>query len=362
MEMNNKKIEFIISFDELILITGASGFIGRHVVGELLKKGYSNIRCLVRETSDICGLKSIIRREKGQDKCKIVIGNLLKADDCNKIVEGAKIIYHLAAGTGTKSFSEAYLNSVVTTKNLIEASLQHGCLKRLVNVSSFAVYTNLNKKTGGILDETCPIETSPESRAEAYCYGKVKQDELVINYGRQMGLPYVIVRPGTVYGPGKCFIPGRVGIDSFGPFLHLGGSNPLPLSYVVNCAEAIVLAGLVRGIEGEIFNIVDDNLPTCRAFLRQYKTIVFPIKTVFVPKVLSFLFCTGWELFAKWSRGQVPPTFTRREWHAYWKKTRYSNKKIKEILGWEPRIKTEDALVEYFEHCRQTIRNKKSGK
>lgn len=361
MESNNKKREFIIDFNELILVTGASGFIGRYLVGELLRKGFSRIRCLARETSDLSGLKSMIQRENGQEKCKITLGNLLKADDCHEITQGARIIYHLAAGTGTKSFSEAYLNSVVTTKNLIEASLSHGCLKRLVNVSSFAVYTNLNKKTGRILDETCPTETSPESRAEAYCYGKVKQDELVMNYGREMGLPYVIVRPGTVYGPGKCFIPGRVGIDSFGPFLLLGGSNPLPLSYVVNCAEAIALAGLVGGIESEVFNIVDDNLPTCRAFLRQYKNNVYPIKSIFVPKILSFLFCTGWEHFAKWSRGQVPAAFTRREWHAYWKKTTYSNRKIKEMLGWKPRIETEDALVEYFEYCRKTIRNRKSG-
>ncbi|MCX7975237.1 MAG: NAD(P)-dependent oxidoreductase [Candidatus Aminicenantes bacterium] len=361
MEINNNR-ESIIGFDDLILVTGAPGFIGRYLVGELLKKGFSNIRCLVMESSDLAGLMAIIERENGQSKCQIVVGNLLKADDCYKITQGVKIVYHLAAGTGCKSFSEAYLKCVVTTKNLLESILQHGCLKRLVNVSSFAVYTNLNKKTGRILDETCPVETAPESRAEAYCYGKVKQDELVINYGRERGLPYVIVRPGTVYGPGKCFIPGRVGIDSFGPFFHLGGSNSLPLSYVVNCAEAIALAGLVHGIEGEVFNIVDDKLPTSRAFLRLYKKRVYPIQSIFVPKVLSFLFCICWERFAKWSKGQVPAAFTRREWYAYWKKTNYSNKKIKEMLGWKQQIKTENALLDYFEYCRQTVMKKKSGK
>ncbi len=351
MEMNNNR-EFIIGFDELILVTGASGFIGRYLVGELLRKGFSNIRCLVRETSDLSGLKSIIQSENGQDKCTIALGNLLKADDCHEITEGARIIYHLAAGTGTKSFSEAYLNSVVTTKNLIEASLRHSCLKRLVNVSSFAVYTNLNKKTGRILDETCPVETSPESRAEAYCYGKVKQDELVINYGREKGLPYVIVRPGTVYGPGKCFIPGRVGIDSFGPFLHLGGSNPLPLSYVVNCAEAIMLCGLVPELEGQIFNIVDDNLPSSRKFLRLYKKHVKNIRSIYIPKFMSLLFCIFWEKFSRWSAGQIPPVYTYREWVAYWKKTYYSNKKLKQLTGWKPRVSTEEGLKIFFEYCK----------
>jgi len=200
--MANFDKAFIVDHTESILITGSSGFIGRQVVGHLLEKGFSNIRCLARESSDIRGLSEIIKHKEGEGKATIIQGNLLAIDDCLRITEGVKLIFHLAAGTGTKSFSEAYLNSVITTRNLIEAALHHGGLKRFVNVSSFAVYTNRSKKTGRLLDETCPVETSPETRAEAYCYGKVKQDELVMDYGKRARLPYVIVRPGTVYGPG----------------------------------------------------------------------------------------------------------------------------------------------------------------
>ena len=67
---------------------------------------------------------------------------------------------------------------------------------------------------------------------------------MVIEYGQKFGIPYVIVRPGVVYGPGKVNISNRVGIGTFGIFLHLGGSNEIPLTYVDNCAEAIALAGL----------------------------------------------------------------------------------------------------------------------
>ena len=56
----------------------------------------------------------------------------------------------------------------------------------------------------------------------------------------------MIVRPGYVYGQGKSAITGRVGIGSFGIFLHLGGGNRIPLTYVENCADAIVLAGLKK--------------------------------------------------------------------------------------------------------------------
>ena len=85
-------------------------------------------------------------------------------------------------------------------------------------------------------------------------------------------------RPGAVYGPGKAGITGRVGVGTFGIFLHLGAGNPIPLSYVDNCAEAIVLAGLVKGLDGEVFNVVDDDLPSSRRFLRLYKEQVKPLR------------------------------------------------------------------------------------
>jgi len=355
---NIKKRGYLVQFDEAVLVTGAAGFLGRQVVGALLRMGFSNLKCLVRESSNLAGLNEIIDKENGYERCKIVQGDLLRQEDCYRITEGTKIIYHLAAGTGTKSFSEAYLNSVVTTRNLMEASLKHKCLRRLVNVSSFAVYTNMNKKTGRLLDETCPVEKSPETRAEAYLYGKVKQDEIIIQYGHERGLPYVILRPGTVYGPGKIFIPGRIGIDSFGPFLHLGGSNPLPLTYVENCAEAIVLAGLIPGIENEVINIVDDDLPTSRYFLRRFKREVRSFRSIYLPKFLSYLFCASWEYFSRWSAGQIPPVFSRREWHAYWKKTYYSNKRLKEFIGWKQKISTEEGLKLFFHYCRKADRSK----
>ena len=352
-EKTETKNSWIIEANEPVLVTGSSGFIGRQVVGCLLEKGLNKIKCLVRETSDTAPLRKIIDLHDGLERAEIINGNLLSFEDCLRVTNGARIIFHLASGTGTKSFSEAYLNSVITTRNLIEAALHHGGLKRFVNVSSFAVYTNRGKKIGRLLDETCPVETSPETRAEAYCYGKVKQDELVMDYGKRAGLPYVIVRPGTVYGPGKKFIPGRVGIDTFGIFLHFGGSNPLPLSYVENCAEAIVLAGLIPGIDGEVFNIVDDHLPNSREFLRLYKKNVQKFRSIYIPKPFGFLFCLIWEKFSKWSEGQIPPVYTPREWAAYWKKTFYTNKKLKEKTGWSPRVSTADGLRVFFSSCRQ---------
>ena len=76
---------------------------------------------------------------------------------------------------------------------------------------------------------------------------------------------------------------GRVGINTFGLFVQLDGSYPLPLTFVDNCAEAIVLAGLKPGVDGEIFNIVDDEVLTSRQFLAAYKKSAKPFHSVPVP-------------------------------------------------------------------------------
>ena len=80
-----------------------------------------------------------------------------------------------------------------------------------------------------------------------------------------------------------------MGIDTFGVYLHLGGSIRLPLSYVDNCADAIVLAGLRPDVDGEVFNIVDDDLPQSRTFLRLYKKNVRRFLSIPVPFSVMYL-------------------------------------------------------------------------
>ncbi len=343
---------FIIRQDDLILVTGATGFIGSRLVENLLDRGFRNIRCFARPHSEMAKVETLVSRHRDGARVEVVNGNLLSLEDCKAATAGVKVIFHLAAGRGEKSYPDAYLNSVVTTWKLLESSLTHQCLLRFVNVSSFTVYSNEQKPQWRRLDESCPVEEHPESRGDAYTFAKVRQDEIVIEYGKKFDIPYVIVRPGYVYGPGNQAISGRVGIDTFGVFLHLGGSNPIPFTYVDNCADAIALAGLSPGVDGEVFNVVDDELPSSRRFLRMYKQNVRRFKSIYVPHLMSYGLCYLWERYAAWSEGQLPPAFNRRRWHANWKNTRYSNEKLKVRLGWTPRVSTAEGLQRYFESCR----------
>ncbi len=334
--------KYIVGERDLILVTGSNGFVGSKVVRTLLDRGYRNLRCFTRPTSDMGSLEDLIADAKDA-QIDIVKGNLLSMEDCRKATEEVKLIYHLAAGI-EKTFPGSFLNSVVTTRNLLESASENAALRRFVNVSSFAVYDNTGIRRGGLLDERCPVDRDPIRRHEAYAYAKIKQDEIVQDLGSSLNIPFVIVRPGAVIGPGKAQITARVGIDTFGFFLHLGGGNRIPFTYVDNCAEAIVLAGLVEGVEGEVFNIVDDDLPTSRRFLREFKKYNGRFFSLPVPYFLFYAFSWSWEKYARWSEWQLPPVFNPPRCAVYWKGNRYSNRKLKDLLGWEPEIPMDEAL------------------
>lgn len=341
----------IAGADDQILVTGANGFIGSWVVRTLLGRGFKKIRCLARATTGGARLDRV-RAEFGDSCVEVVNGNLLSRETCVQATQRVTVVYHLAAGV-EKTFPGCFLNSAVTTRNLLDAVAGAGTVKRFVNISSLAVYSNAQIRRGAVLNETCPIDI-PQlvERYDAYAYGKAKQDEIVREYGRIRAIPYVIVRPGITFGPGKARIPGRVGIDTFGVFLHLGLGNRMPFTYVENCAEAIVLAGLQPGIDGQEMNIVDDDLPRSRDFLRRYKREVRRIRTIPVPYSVFYLFNFAWERYSAWSQGQLPPVFNRKSCEAYYKGHTFSNQKAKDLLGWAPRVSMSEALHKYYAYVR----------
>jgi nucleoside-diphosphate-sugar epimerase len=336
----------IIGPQDIILVTGSNGFIGRRVVRHLLDLDFDNIRCFVRPSSQLEQLNATIENTDVGRRVQLIRGDLLSGEDCREAAAGVSVIYHLAAGFD-KSFAGAFMNSALTTRNLVEAFLEVGQPKRFVNVSSFAVYSNRSLTRGAMLDEDCPLEDNSQERCDAYGFGKLKQEELVKEYGHKYKLPYVIVRPGAVFGPGKQELTGRVGVNTFGFFVHLGGSNALPLTFVDNCAEAIVLAGLKPGVDGEIFNIVDDEVLTSRELLKSYKKVT-GLSSISISYPVANWLCGLWESYSKRSHYQLPPVFNQRRCAAEWKGNRYSNRKAKERLGWKPKVDMKSAMAAFL--------------
>jgi nucleoside-diphosphate-sugar epimerase len=341
--------QFIVDKADPLLVTGATGFLGPAVVKTLLSLGFQNVRCLVRPSSDTRHLMSVCANG-GAGKVSIVVGNLLSRVDCQRACQGVAVIYHVAAAS-EKSFAGTFLNMVVTTRNLLEGVAHQPGFRRFVNVSSLAVYSNYNLARDQVLDETCPVERDPVRRHDPYCYGKLRQDELVCNYEKNHGVPYVIVRPGPIYGPrARAALHARIGLDTFGIYLHLGGGNQIAFTYIDNCAEAVVKAGLVNGVEGEVLNIIDDDLPTSRQFLRSFKKQARDFRSLRVPYLLFYASSWLWEKYSTWSQGQLPPAFNRQLSTIYYRGNRYSNEKAKRLLGWQPKVGTTEGIRRHCEY------------
>src|SRR5262249_38300008 len=93
--------------------------------------------------------------------------------------------------------------------------------------------------------------------------------------------------------------------------------------------------------------------PSSVEFLRAYRKNVRPLKYIYVPYYGFYLFSYAWEWYSRWSGGQLPPAFNRRKCAAYWKGNRYTNQKLKDLLGWVPTVSPEAGFAEYFSYLSQ---------
>lgn len=323
-----------------VLVTGANGFLGRNVVRALAEAGQDQIRCLVRPGSDASAIESI----KG---VSILRGTLTNPADCGRAVSEADEVYHLASGVAGAA-ADMFANSVVGTRNLLDAMAARKSPPRLIHCSSFGVYGVAALPGKAVVDEQTPLEPHPEKR-DVYSHSKLRQEQLVWDYREKHGIPTVVLRPGVIYGPGGGAMSGRIGINLFGLFLFIGRGNLLPLSYVTNCADAFVSAGGGRAPDGETYNVVDGDIITAREFLRQYRRKVQRVPYIPVPWLVTKAATSVLERYVAYSKGQLPPVFTHYKVASVWKGQRFSNDKLVG-LGWNQRVSTEDGLRAHFEH------------
>jgi len=137
-------------------------------------------------------------------------------------------------------------------------------------------------------------------------------------------------------------------------FVSLGNQAPLPLTHVDNCADAVARAAL-HAPPGSAFNVVDDDLPTCSAYLDAYRRQVKRMRVVRLPLWL-FSRSAGWlEAYHKRSKGQLPAVFTPYAVASMYRPLRYSNQALKSI-GWSPRHGTAQALDTSFAAWREAAR------
>jgi nucleoside-diphosphate-sugar epimerase len=336
-----------------VLVTGAAGFLGARVVERLLSHGYKDIRCFLRDRGKSDRLQALAEAHPDA-QLELCYGNLRSTSDCARAVENVSLVLHLAAGLKGAP-AEMFADSVIVSRNLLNAlaARQETPIDktRVVLISSFGVYGVVPLGRGARVDEKTPLEEHPELR-DVYSHSKLRQEQLFWEYQKKYGFELVVLRPGVIYGPGGGAFSTRVGLQIGPVFLHLGGSNLLPLSYVVNCAEAVVLAAGHPDAAGQVFNVHDDDLPSASRYLRAYKKNVKRIRSLRLPYFVTQWMASSLEAYRRRSQGQLPGIITRYKAAAAWGGNRFDNSKL-HALGWHQLVATQDAMAQTFDYLRR---------
>ena len=325
-----------------LYITGGTGFVGSAVVEAATARGHEVV-VVVRPAS---------RAPDLGPGATIARVDLRSTDGLVESLDGVDAVIHLAAAK-SGDFASQFAGTVVATENLLQAMARAG-VEQLVGISTFSVYDYGAMPAGAVLDERSPIDRDPGKRDE-YARTKLLQERLYRRFcsGAGGGRPRrcVIIRPGMIYGAGNLW-HALLGAEFGERYLRIGAKATLPMTYVENCAEAMILAAERladpdSGVEGEVINLVDDDLPTQQAYAEAVaeRTDVPPNLTVPWPLVrgaagaLATINSTFLGGRAKFPGIAVPDRLDAR-----FKPLRYTNAKAKQLLGWEPRYGLVEAI------------------
>lgn len=263
-----------------VLVTGAAGFLGRHLVELLVERG-REVRAMIVPGEEAARLQQLPGVE-------IVHGDLTCSASLQQAVEGVRCIYHLAAQTGAWGVEKRYWQvNVRGLAELVRVALQAG-VKRFIHTSSITVYGH---RLRGIVTEEHPFhaEDNPYSRS------KIAGEQFLARQIREQGAPIVIVRPGWIYGPGdRASFARLVSLIAAGKgFLVGAGQNILPLVYVRDVARGLIGAGEADdACVGQAYTLADDHRTSQAAYCN---TIAAALGVAPVTRTIPFwpLYCAG---------------------------------------------------------------------
>ena len=229
----------------LALVTGASGFVGSHIVDELLRRG-ARVRCLVRATSSRRWLE-------GKD-VDLADGDVCDPAGLDAAASGADWIVHAAGLTHAPSAEEFHRVNVLGTEKILAAALRASpAPKRFVYISSQAA-------AGPSRDGAPVTEDQPPGPVSTYGSTKLAGEALVM--GAAHRLPVVAIRPPTVYGPRETALLKYFRAVKYHVRPHIGGARPFSVVYAEDHARAVWAALAGERAPGQIYFVGGPDVTT----------------------------------------------------------------------------------------------------
>jgi dihydroflavonol-4-reductase len=308
---------------ERVLVTGATGFVGSHLVDELLWKGYE-VKALIRTNSDLRWLSG-----KGVE---CIEGDLLEKRKLPSL-KGFAYIFHLGEETNVQHRRGLYRASQKRTERLIAAAQKIRGLKRFVYLSSQAA-------AGPSPPERAQTEDDPPMPVSPYGKSQLAAEETVFNCRDKV--PITILRPCPTYGPRDAYLFEYFKAISRGHFPMLG-NEPISLSfcYVEDLIQALMLSITRDHPSGEVFFVSDGEKYALDFFADVVSSALkVKLRKIHIPRWAARFYAVaadGWgimrrgpALFHRGKRAQA----SQRNWVC-------DITKAKKMLGFRPRFRLE---------------------
>jgi nucleoside-diphosphate-sugar epimerase len=314
------------------LVTGATGFIGRHLAARLVREAFP-LRVLCRPGSE-AKLSPEVKAH-----AEIARGDLRDRDSLFAAARGATRVFHCAALVADWGESAAFASANAEgTRSLTDAAIAAG-VARFVHLSSIAVFGTPSPPD---FDDSTPYGHS----ADDYSRSKAEGEKAVFEAHRARGLAATVLRPAVVYGPGGPWLEEPLAMIEQGRmFLLGGGEGTCHPCYVENLVDAMLLAGNHPAAVGEGFIVADGEPITFREYFDALASIAGkPPIARSIPLFAARAMATALETAARVRGRNRRPLLTHTAIAMVTTKSRLSTQKIRRVLGWRPRWSFHSAI------------------
>lgn len=319
------------------LVTGANGFLGRHVVGALLARGIS-VCAMVRPAAQLEALG-------WPSSVEIIRADLRAPRELARAFNDVDVLLHLAAVVSGAEDAQ-FAGTVSGTERLLEAMAASAC-RRLVLCSSFSVYNY--SSTRRTLDEHSPIHQVPDVYSrDGYTIAKWWQERVAQRFAQKYDWDLTVLRPGFIWGRDHAYLA-ALGQRLGRHHVVIGPMSRIPMTHVENCADVFALVAGDPRAQGRTLNVVDGPGQRIWTYLSDYmRGTGQPGWRLPIPYGLALLATRLASVTVFRRATKVPSILVPRRLEARMKPLRFENRVLRETLGWTPPLDHRQCLARTY--------------